>query len=125
MDLTIGARTFTTGKLDAFKQLHVARRLMPVLTQMSGGLADSLPKMAEALATMSDSDVDYIIGACLKVTRLHQPSGLAPLVNGHGQLMFQDLELDALIQIASAVIRENLGGFFQGGLLSTGDEAAA
>ena len=122
----INGINYTIGKLDAFTQLHVARRLAPVLAGMftafrhapeiANAADDSILAMAtgplaETLAKMSNEDVDYVVNACLSVCQRQQAKGWAKVMV-NGSLMFSDIELDALLGLTVAVIQENLGRFF-------------
>jgi hypothetical protein len=123
MEFEIAGNTYRAGKLDAFKQFHVSRRLAPVLgglAMVAGGEQDRLSALlqpiTEAVARMSDTDCDYILQTCLGVVQRQQGSTWAPVfAAGRGALMFEDIDLSAMMQIAVKVIQDNLGGFFQGG----------
>lgn len=123
MEFPIGGNTYRAGKLDAFKQFHISRRLAPVLGGLAAtaeggqaGFAAFLVPITEAVAQMSDADCDYILQACLGVVQRQQGTAWAPVFNaGNKALMFDDIDLGAMMQIAVKVIEENLGGFFRGG----------
>jgi hypothetical protein len=122
MEFEINGQAYRCGKMDAFKQFHVSRRLAPVF----GGLASSASKdnadfsqflqpIAEAVAHMLDADCDYVLQACLGVTQRKQESGWANVYNVQTKaLMFSDVDLAVMLQITAKVIQDNLGGFFQG-----------
>jgi hypothetical protein len=127
--MDINSITYSTGKLNAFEQLHVSRRLAPMLAALVSSFqsAPSLAKGAElneddilALATgpladtfskMSDEDVNYIVNTCLAVCQRKQAGGYSKVIS-NGNLMFSDIELDTLMGLTLAVIQENLGRFF-------------
>jgi hypothetical protein len=134
MEFEINGQKYRSGKLNARQQFHVARRLAPVL----GGLATAskgqtdnfatfLQPIADAIAGMSDADCDYVLDTCLaSVQRQQQGSTWANIFVNKAQ-MFDDIDMGVMLQIASKVITENLGGFFQGSaasLLSTPTAAA-
>lgn len=118
--------SYTVGKLNAFEQLHVARRLAPVLAELFTSfkahpeVADSgldailqlasVP-LAETFAKMSNDDVDYVVNACLSVCQRQQAKGFAKVMVNN-ILMFQDIEIDTLMALTTAVVEENLGRFF-------------
>ena len=71
----------------------------------------------EALGRLSDPDCDYVLDLCLSVVQRYQGS------NGSGawadvwsvrasRIVFEDIELPEMMQIAMEVLRENLMGFF-------------
>jgi len=133
MDFEINGQQYRSGKLNARQQFHVARRLAPVL----GGLATAsqgktdnfatfLQPIADAIAGMSDADCDYVLDNCLAIVQRQQGSSWANIFVNKAQ-MFDDIDMGVMLQIASKVITENLGGFFQGSaasLLSTPTAAA-
>lgn len=136
----IGGVGYRIERLDAMKQLHIARRLAPVLAKVAGliptaaapaegdaasadqvadpagerGFLAALGGMAEAAAHMSDEDVDYVIKTCLGVCLRANPhgSGWSPVAAPNGRLMFQDIDLPVMMQLTWAAVEENLGGFF-------------
>jgi len=139
MQFEINGQQYQSGKLDAFKQFHVARRLAPLISGVSAALkgdaapsaegaaadsvqpqpeqrkdfADFLEPMADALAHMPDADCDYILFTCLGVVKRQQGDGWAKVLAPGGRtLMFEDIDMGAMINITLKVIQENIGGFF-------------
>lgn len=128
-EIEVGGNTYRIGRIDAFKQFHIARRIAPALTAAGEsvnelvGLGKSmsdddslfhvLAKVSEVMARMPDDDVNYVIHTCLGVaSRRQQDERYANVMRGN-QLMFQDLDMPSMIQVTLAVLRENMGGFFQ------------
>ncbi len=132
-------QVYRAGKLDAFKQLHLSRRLAPLipklvpafiklqtLTQAKG--ADGAPRdltqiadvvtvlgpFADALAELTDEATEQIVRLCLGVVQRQQGNSWAALMNPQGVLMFSDLEFGDMLPIMIRVIRENLGNFIAG-----------
>lgn len=126
-EITIASNKYRIGKINALQQFHVARRLAPVLAamgvslhQLSSGakvsMDDFMPilgPVTEILSRMSDEDSNYIIFSALAVTERQQGDKWAPVVNGVS-LMFQDLDLPAMMRLVVEVLKENLGGFLTG-----------
>lgn len=117
----VGGQKYRIGRIDARKQFHVARRLAPLLAGMSGltdknaGFAALIAPLTDALSGMSDEDVDYVLDVCLGVCQRIQSNGQgAPVTARGGSLMFEDIDMGQMIQLAVKVIQENLGGFFPG-----------
>jgi hypothetical protein len=128
-EVEIAGNAYSVGKLDARRQLHVARRVMPIMGSLVGllrgqgvgaslSIETALPAMAEQLAAMPDADVDYVIDACLSVcqrqNQTHAGGVWSPVRAPNGRLMFEDVDLGVMLQLVGAVIQENLGGFFGG-----------
>lgn len=126
IELAVSGRTYRiTGKLDAFQQLFVARRLMPVLPalagvikQVVGGTSISDDPMAsmgpvlEAFGKLTDADLKFIIMTALnKVSvKLDGGTGFAPVASGE-TLAYQDLQLPIMIFLTWKVIEVDLKGF--------------
>jgi Phage tail assembly chaperone protein, TAC len=132
--MEIAGITYQVGKLNAFEQLHVARRLAPMFGALvsvfaaapkgleEGGSEEgesveskilelAMGPLADTFAKMSNEDVDFIVNTCLSACQRKQERGWAKVfVNGH--LMFQDIQLDTLLGLTFAVLQENLGSFF-------------
>lgn len=119
-EFEINGQTYRASKMDAFKQFHIARRLAPLHAGLSKaseagatGLDGLVPAIAEAVAGMPDADCDYILQGCLAVVQRQQETRWVPIMAaGAKTLMFDDIDMGAMLQIAGQVITENLGGFF-------------
>jgi hypothetical protein len=122
METTINDKQYRSGKLDAMKQFHIARRVAPALTGLvsafSGAgasqedFARALGPLADAVAQMPDADAEYVLGTCLAVvSRQTDPTTWAPIWR-EGRLVFDDIDLGTMIQLAAKVIQDNLGNIF-------------
>jgi hypothetical protein len=116
----IGGYTYRIGKLSARDQFHVIRKLAPLMGSLgnaskTGTDAEALVPIATALGEMSDDAADSILFELLKVAsrKLENGIGWAPVSTGK-QLMYADLPLADMLQIAWAVFQENFAGFLQG-----------
>lgn len=112
-------------KMDAMTQFNVSRRIAPVLATMgvsisalrSGNVAieDFAPMLGpitNMIAAMDDETVEYIIAKCLAGVRVQQGDNWAPVVAaGSSRLMFEDIDMPALIRLVVEVLRVNLGDF--------------
>lgn len=144
-DITIGEHSYKTGKLDGMTQFHVARRLAPVMAAMAAAFGavqasqataeadigeqppkadvlSSLGPLADAFAAMKDEEAQYVITACLRVCRraIGGDRGYSALVTANGQMMFDDMDMVAMLRLVWTVIEENLAGFFGGSLSISG-----
>lgn len=128
-ETTIGGNIYRIGKLAAREQLHVYRRLAPVL-QGAGGIeafmgmaaaakpTDGAPidpaviaaiggllgPMLNILGALPDHEIDYVIDLCLaKVGRkVDGDRGYAPVFNGG--LMFDDISVWQMLELTGRVI---------------------
>jgi hypothetical protein len=119
------------GKLDAFQQFHVARRLGAVTSGLgegivqlqagggaakladSGGIMRVVQPLLEAIGRMQDSDANYVMHTCLSVVKRKQgATSWASVQTAPGYLMFPDIEMTCMIALVYRVLEFNLGGFF-------------
>jgi hypothetical protein len=133
-ELEVNGTWYRTGKLDAFKQFHLFRKLMPLFSGMGetaaariaraaaeAGASDNLigwasfGPVAQAIADMTQSDSEFIIKTCLAVCQRKSPAGQwVRLATPQGDLMFEDIDLTVMLQLSFAVIQDNLAPFFPG-----------
>jgi hypothetical protein len=121
METTIDGKTFSIGKLNAFEQLHVFRRVMPIMKPVllvmrapgNTNKLDMVMAMSETLASLPDEHLDYVINKCLSVTRRRDGERSFPLMQG-STLMYQDLDMPTLLRLTWEVLMENFQPFFKG-----------
>jgi hypothetical protein len=142
-----GQRYRITGKLNAIQQLHVVRRLSPLVSAFVGvdtqalipeqqerdperaaaAMHALLGPLADGVAKLSDADTEYILGACMSVVQrdIGGGTGWAPMWNLQAKAMqYQDLTFIDLLTVCGRVLMMNLGDF--GSALSrTGGSPAA
>jgi hypothetical protein len=122
-ELEIGMRKYRTGKLDAFKQFHLVRKLLPLFSGLGETTAtlspsgdasfwNSLGPVAQAISDMSVEDSEWIIKTCLSMCSTFNGRTWVPVMTPQGDFMFEDMDLQAMLQLAFAVIQDNLGAFF-------------
>lgn len=136
--IPIGGHDYAIGRLNALDQLHVSRKIapivpniMPILTEVAKGdlekviasietdenaelaglepLAKALEPFMEAIAKIPEEDVNYVIYKCLSVVKRN-----GSVVCRGESIMFDDLDMNHLLPLTVAVIRTNLGNFIQG-----------
>jgi hypothetical protein len=133
-ELELEGTWYRTGKLDAFKQFHLFRKLMPLFSGMGETAASQLAAaasntnvpegavrwssfgpVAQAIADMSQQDSEFIVKTCLAVCTRKNPVGQwVRLATPQGDLMFEDIDLGIMLQLSFAVIQDNLAPFFPG-----------
>jgi hypothetical protein len=126
-DLTVNGLDYKFDKIPALAQFHIVRRLAPIIGELLGAVGPSLKggktevnqdemlkalvPITTALAKLSDEDADYIIFGLLKVvTRKQSGGGWAKIVTG-SVLMFDDIDMKVMVQLAVKSFMVNLGGF--------------
>lgn len=125
-DFEIGGRKFKLNKLDAFKQFHVMRKLAPILSDLlpiaqkltKQGASDeaymeSLTPIMNGVAKLDDSVAEFILMSlchAVEIQSQNPPFNYAR-VSQNGMLMFQDLNLLMLFQIAIKAFMFNMTDF--------------
>lgn len=119
MEFEIEGRTYKVNKIDARSQFHIVRRLAPVLGQVAPavqggkGGTDALPALANAIASLSDADADYVLFGLLKALSRKQDQGLGwgPVVTGTS-IMYDDITMPTMLKLAWEALSFNMSGFF-------------
>jgi hypothetical protein len=122
-ELEIEGRKYRTGKLDAFKQYHLMRKLLPLLSGLGETFSErdptvqrdfwkALAPIAQAISDMSVEDSEWLLKTCLSVVTTHNGRAWIPITTAQGSLMFEDIEMSTMVQLAFAAIQDNLGSFF-------------
>lgn len=131
IEFEVAGTQYRADRLDAFKQLHISRKIAPMVPKLipvfvslqanekadMATLVTAAGPFADALAAMAEADVDFVVKTCLASVRRNQAGAWSPLMS-NGALMFSDMGLDAMLPIVARVLRENLGNFIQGLLAS-------
>lgn len=132
-DFEIGSRKFKLNKIGAFKQFHIVRRLAPVLKDMiplamkyqkmeKAGLSieslseedtiGSLAPIVDGLSKLDDKEADFVLMGLLCAVEMQQSAGNWAKVANENGLMFNDLDLPVLLQLAGRAFMYNVSGFF-------------
>ena len=123
IEFEINGVQYRAQTMDARRQFHVARRLSAVLAPS----ADALGKVApdadskagfiaaidgffEALSSLPDDQLDYVIDACLDTVSRKDGGAWSPIRRG-GAMMY-DLDLYTQGAIVYHVVKGALDGFF-------------
>lgn len=104
--------------LNAREQFHVLRRLSPALAELASAVQNdadvegTLKSLGKSLAGLSDADADYCLFSLLKnVSRKQQNAGWVKITVDQN-VMFPDLTMVDLLQIAAKSFQCNFGDFF-------------
>lgn len=118
MAFDLDGERFEIGKLNAFEQLTLLRKLAsasPILQQIvapENRNKDRVLLIMFALSQVDDANMDAIIKIGLKDARVFRNDIWAPLITKSGGLMFDDLKLATFMRLIGVVFEENLGDFF-------------
>jgi len=125
-EIEVAGRRYQIGRLNALQQLHLTRRLGPMLI-VAGISIDMLRKgmkidlddmvamagpVMELLSKMPDAEVEKIVFTCLSVCKRLSGTAWAALTTPDGtQLMFADMDMPEMMRVVLEVIKDNLGNF--------------
>lgn len=129
---------YIIGKLDAFKQFHLSRKIAPVIPSLVpvfveiskkgdiqnniSAIAELLQPFADGLAALSDEHSEYVLKTCLGAVKRQTGETFTPVWDKRGNVcLFDDLDLGDMMQITVKVIQSSLGSFIQGLLMSQAD----
>ena len=129
MEFELSGVEYRAAKIDAMKQFHIVRKLAPLMAEFApkAGATDSkgpaIEGLANALAKMSDADSESLVHALLGSIKRKEKQGLgfSNITNGES-LMFQDIDLKTMMQLAWQALQFNFKDFFSA-LTSTLDGA--
>jgi len=121
MEFELSEKRYSVGKLDARTQFHIVRRLAPVLSELAPALKnkgndlEALVPLTGAIAKLTDEDADYCLFGLLKVVYRFQGQGLGtgPVCTGNS-LMYDDIDMSVMLQLAWKSLSYNMSGFFVG-----------
>ncbi len=134
-DFKVGNKEFKLSKIDAFKQFHIVRRIVPILNDLlpaMGAISKSMKGMEgksedekleqfakigkpvmDGLSKLSDEDANYVLFGLLASVEVKQAEhGNYAFIVRNGTLMFPDLDLPTLLQAAGRAFAFNMSGFF-------------
>lgn len=133
-EFEIGGKKFQLNKVNAIKQFHIVRRMAPILTKMVPSIGkikdneksktelsdgEKLEHIAEVaipfmdgFAKLSDADSEIVLYGLLSCVQVQQAGNWAWVVV-NSNLMFDDLDLPTMLQIAYKSFMFNLSGFFR------------
>lgn len=127
LEFELAGHTYKVGRLDAMTQLHVVRRLAPILTTLrsvaeegvvgADGQEAALQRAVEAIGAVTDGSLEYVIARCMERVqrKIEGDRGWAPAWNRQaGKPQFDDIGGFHLLTIASRVVMNELGPFFDG-----------
>lgn len=142
VEVVINGQQYRFGKLDAFKQFHVSRKiapvvptLIPVFTEIASRgdgflsdtnrLAETLLPFAEAIADMDDAKTEYVLATCLAVCQRNTGNAWASVWNAQANVcMFDDMDMSVILPLVVHVIKDSLGSFINGLLTAQADSEA-
>lgn len=131
-EIEIRGTKYRTGKLSAFDQLHVARRIAPLvkgwgegyisaLSRINGNgagatdgvtMIDAVSPILDEFSKMADDDTEYVVKKCMMVVQRFNGNSWVPFAAPNGMPMFEtDADMLVMLWLSVEVIRENLGPF--------------
>lgn len=115
MEFDIEGHTYRANKMPAREQFHITRRLLPVISALAGSKQDEsimLDQLVSAIGKMSDTEADYVLFGILKHVERKVGQGMGwSKVSTETALMYDDITMPAMMQIAFRCFKHNMGGF--------------
>lgn len=107
-------------KLTVFEQLDIIRKLAPAIGIVELWISDrnkgkpvQLP-LVLTLSKLTDTNSQSVIAMCLKTVVRIDNGVSAPITTPSGDnLMYDDIDVGAVLDIVAHVIDENLGNFYR------------
>lgn len=136
VDLEIKGHTYRVGKLSALSQLHVSRKVAPLLPPLVAlweqalkaekPLQESLTEVAElsvplldGLSKLPDEQIEYVISECMAVVMRRDGNAAFPVWGANARApMYDDIDMAVMLQLTARVIADSLGPFIDGWLTS-------
>jgi hypothetical protein len=131
-DFQLDGRSYKLNKVDAFKQFHLVRRMGPLLSELFPAmkkaalvtskkeltesekydqLADIAGPLLSGFSKLTDKDADFILMGLLSAVEVQQEgAGWARVATDVG-LMFNNLDLPTMLQLAGRALMYNVGNF--------------
>lgn len=106
-DLTINGVAYSIAKIpSAIKQMHIARRVLPILA--GGGDINSI---FDNIGSIKDEDFEYVLMGLLDGVKRKDggSAGLWSNITVNGALVYSDINMIDLLQLAKASAVENFG----------------
>lgn len=133
-EFELNGHEYRVTDLNTFAQLHLSRKIAPVLVPMVPAFMEMdsnnvelsrtmelLEPVTEQLAEMEDEKVESIMRTALSAVQRRQEDRWSNIWSNDA-LMFQDIDLSTALQLVFYVVQDQLGSFIQG-FLSTQEEA--
>ena len=114
IEFKVGEHEYMAQRLDAFTQLHIGRRIAPLLSHVTSG-GGSFSAIATALSMATQEDVDFVIRSAIKGVKRKSGEAWAPVFNASaGMVAFDDISGLQLLEIVSLAIKDDIAPFFSG-----------
>ena len=116
--LELNGHVYNIGTMTVFDQLQVARRIMPMsaileaMTNDRNAGKDLTVLLMMVLGNLSDENHVYVVTKCLSQVSKLEGDKPAKITTPTGELMYAHIDLQTTVDLVTAVILENLGGFF-------------
>ena len=113
MEFELSGVTYKSDKINAVEQFHIARRLAPVLAELSKDKENTLNNLANAISKLSNEDADFVLFGLLKCISMKESNGLGWSKISNGNMLMRDsITLPIMMQMAYKALMLNFGDFF-------------
>ena len=120
-EVKVGEHTYIIGKLNARHQFDLVRRLggnswyfeMALTDEHQDGARWIGAILTGAMSYMSQADSDFVMDTSLSVVRRKVGNGSTAILTAPGRLQFEDIDLDAMLELSDRSLQVSLGPFFE------------
>lgn len=115
-EFTVNGSVYRSARLDAFEQFDVVRKWASIMIWMAGARQGPNPKFTDeafvrafcAVASpVPKEDSDFAIHLCLGTVKRRNQGGAWSPITVNGKLMFDDIDLAAMLKIVYHVLDSN------------------
>lgn len=110
-EIEIDGITYSVSKLpNAMKQMHIMRRILPVLSGAKGSAETAIKSVFDNIGTLKDDDFEYIVYGLLETAKRKDPAtGLWTSISSGQSILFQDIDIMTILSIVKESALENFG----------------
>lgn len=118
MEFELNGEEYKLSKIDTISQFHLVRKLAPIFGELAAlngeQKDDAIAKLTGAVAKLSNEDAEYCLYGLLKAVSKKQKSGMGyAAIVSNNVLMYQDIDLQTMMQLAFKSLQHSLANFFQ------------
>jgi hypothetical protein len=119
---------YRIGALNAFQQLHIVRKISPLVKSLVPAFAamdkdrvsvedviEHLDPITRELSTLDDSTVEYVLNTALSVVQRNQDGNWHPVWSADARaFMYDDMDMALGLKLTYDVVQDQLGPFIKG-----------
>ena len=129
MEFEVDGKTYVAGKLNAMKQFHIMRKLLPIISEIKITLSDfdgnsiedllkedvsKLAPLTDCIAKLSDEDAEYCIFGILDQVKVKMDKGLGYSPICHNNVLADsNMSMTSMMMIVLNALSHNFSDFLE------------